>query len=309
MLNEAYTDYLGGHDLLCTRYKITPAAAKAVQKRTATKHINTALQKALLVAIEKKVKLKHLSEIPEVVENEQKFGVISVAESHFVMKLSSIALFLQMSTIVRSEVKAVAGAARKLFMTPDIFRSLASDITAIQPGFDLLRSYHFATVDDLIAWLAVMSRINYLQEAATSTKLPAQLSAVYLDVFDKLSADMFNNPTPFTLEWLTPIVELLREMLATRSLDADNVIIDPPQLPPPSTLTLNFKKQNDSITVRRLEAEAKVVRAQHTLRALGGGRDHDRDRSLSTDGRIQHGRERQGRGVGRGAGRGKGRDR
>jgi len=198
VLNEAYTDYLGGHDLLCTWYKITPAAAKAVQKRTATKHIrvNTALQKALLVAIEKEVKLKHLSEIPEVVENEQKFGVISVAESHFVMKLSSIALFLQMSTIVRSEVKAVAGAARKLFMTPDIFRSLASDITAIQPGFDLLRSYHFATVDDLIAWLAVMSRINYLQEAATSTKLPAQLSAVYLDVtvFDKLSADMSNNP-------------------------------------------------------------------------------------------------------------------
>jgi len=119
MLNEAYTDCLGGHDLLCTRYKITPAAAKAVQKRTASKHINTALQKALLVAIEKKVKLKHLSDISEVVENEQKFGVIPVAESNFVMKLSSIALFLQMSTIIRSEVKAVAGAACKLFMTPD----------------------------------------------------------------------------------------------------------------------------------------------------------------------------------------------
>ena len=74
-----------------------------------------------------------------------------------------------------------------------------------------------------------MSRINYLQEAATSTKLPAQLSAVYLDVtvFDKLSADMFNNPAPFTLERLTPVVELLREMLATRSLDANNAIMDP----------------------------------------------------------------------------------
>jgi len=33
---------------------------------------------------------------------------------------------------------------------------LASNITAIQPGFDLLRSYHFASVDDLIAGLAVM---------------------------------------------------------------------------------------------------------------------------------------------------------
>ena len=121
------------------------------------------------------------------------------------MKLSLIALFLQMSTIIRSEVKKVAGAARKLFMTPDIFRSLSSHITAIQPGFDLLHSYHFALVDDLIAWLAMMSRINYLQEAATSTQLPAQLSAVYLDVFDKLSADMFNYPAPFTQERLTPI--------------------------------------------------------------------------------------------------------
>jgi len=70
VLNEAYTDYLGGHDLLCTRYKITAAAAKAVQKRMATKHFNTALQKAMLVAIEKEVKLKHLLDIPEVVENE-----------------------------------------------------------------------------------------------------------------------------------------------------------------------------------------------------------------------------------------------
>jgi len=213
VLNEAYTDYLGGHDLLCTRYKIAAAAAKAVQKRTATKHINTALQKALLVAIEKEVKLKHFSDIPDVVENEQKFSVISVAESNFVMKLSLIALFLQMSTIIRSEVKAVAGATRTLFMTPYIFFwSLVSHITAIQPGFDLLRSYHFASVDDLLAWLAVMSRINFPQEAATSTKLPAQLSAVYLDVFDKLSADMFNNPAPFTLERLTPIVKLARKM-------------------------------------------------------------------------------------------------
>ena len=87
-------------------------------------------------------------------------------------------------------------------------------------------------------------------------------------------------------------------MLATRSLDADNVIVDPPQMPPPSTLTSNFKKQNDPIAVRRLKAEAEVVRAEYTLRALGGGRDHDRDRSLSIDGHIQHGGEWQGRGVG-----------
>jgi len=36
----------------------------------------------MFVAIEKEVNLKHLSDIPEVVENEQKFGVISVAESN-----------------------------------------------------------------------------------------------------------------------------------------------------------------------------------------------------------------------------------
>jgi len=65
VLNEAYTDYLGGHDFLCTQYKFTAAAANAVQKRMAIKHINAALQKALLVAIKKKVKLKHLSHIPQ----------------------------------------------------------------------------------------------------------------------------------------------------------------------------------------------------------------------------------------------------
>jgi len=98
--NEAYKDYLGGHDLLCTRYKITAAAAKAVQKRTATKHINTVLQKAMLVTIEKEVKLEHLLDIPEVVENEQKFGVISVEESNllvmcFIDSKKSIDIFIE----------------------------------------------------------------------------------------------------------------------------------------------------------------------------------------------------------------------
>jgi len=41
----------------------------------------------------------------------------------------------------------------------------------------------------------------------------------------------------------------------------------------------------------------------------GGGRGHDGERSLSTDGRIQNGGEWQGRGVGRGAGRGNRRNR
>ena len=55
-------------------------------------------------------KRKSCSNIPEFVKNEQKFGVISVAEFNFVMKLSSIALFLQMSTIIPIAVKVVAGA-------------------------------------------------------------------------------------------------------------------------------------------------------------------------------------------------------
>jgi len=114
---------------------------------------------------------------------------------------------------------------------------------------------------------------------------------------------MFNNPAPFTLERLTSIVELLREMLATRSLDADNVIMDSPQMPPPSTPTPNFKKHTEPLALCHLEVEAEVFHAEHTLRSLGGGRGHDRDRIFSTDGRIQNGGEWQGRGVGRGAGR------
>ena len=188
-----------------------------------------------------------------------------------------------MSTIIRSEVMALVGTARKLFMTPDIFRSLASHITVIQPGFDLLRSYHYASVDDLIVWLVVMSRINYLQEASTNTQLPTQLSAVYSDVFDKLSADMFNNPHPS--RWNGSH----REMLGTRSLDVDNVIMDPPQMPPPSTPTPNFKKYAEPLALRRLEAETEVFRTENTLGSLGGGRGHDGDRSFSTDGAFNMG--------------------
>ena len=75
-------------------------------------------------------------------------------------------------------------------------------------------------------------------------------------------------------------------------------------MPPPSTPTLNFKKHTEPLALRRLEAEAEVFRAEHTLRSLGGGRGHDGERSFSTDGSIQNGGEWQGRGEGRGAGRG-----
>ena len=94
-----------------------------------------------------------------------------------------------------------------------------------------------------------MSRVNYLQQAATNKELleaSSSLSKVCLAIFDKVSADMFNNPAPFTLERLAPIVESLREMLATRSLDAGNVVMNPPPMPPLTP----FKKFNDPLDVR-----------------------------------------------------------
>jgi len=47
--------------------------------------------------------------------------------------------------------------------------------------------------------------------------------------------------------------------------------MDPPHMPPPSIQTPNFKKLNEPLALHRLEAEAEVVRAEHTLRSLGGG--------------------------------------
>jgi len=57
---------------------------------------------------------------------------------------------------------------------------------------------------------------------------------------------MFNDLAPFTLERLAPIVESLQEMLATRSLDAGNVVMNPPPMPPLTP----FKKFNDPLDVR-----------------------------------------------------------
>ena len=138
VLAEAYEDYKEQHALYGTVHRVTTKDAKAIHKKSATRSINSTFQIALLEVIKEEDKLKHLKELPEVVDNEAKFGVISTAASEFVMKLSSIALFIQMFTIIRSEVKAVAGAARKLFMAPGPFLSLVSHVTATQPGFDLI---------------------------------------------------------------------------------------------------------------------------------------------------------------------------
>jgi len=72
----------------------------------------------------------------------------------------------------------------------------------------------------------------------------------------------------------------------------------PPILPPPSTPTSVFRKQQldeDPVELRRLEAEADVCRAKHHLRSLGGqhlpgcsgcGRGRGQRRSISTDART-----------------------
>jgi len=134
VLKEAFDDFIEAHSILCTRRRITAAAAKTTHKRTATTSVNSTIQMALLQAIKLEDKLKHLVELEEVVANEGKYGVISAAESDFVLKLSCVALFREISIIIRSEVKAVAGAARRLFMVPDPLKSLASHVVTGQPN-------------------------------------------------------------------------------------------------------------------------------------------------------------------------------
>ena len=104
---------------------------------------------ALLKAIKLEPKLKHLVELEEVVANGGKYGVISAVESDFVLKLSCVALFREKSIIICSEVKAVAGAARRLFMVRDPLKSLASHVVATQIWFDLIQSINSTTVANL----------------------------------------------------------------------------------------------------------------------------------------------------------------
>jgi len=88
---------------------------------------------ALLKAIKLEDKPQYLVELEEVVANEGKYGIISAAKSDFVLRLSCVALFCEMSIIIRSELKAVAGAARRLFTVPDPLHSLAFHVVKTQP--------------------------------------------------------------------------------------------------------------------------------------------------------------------------------
>ena len=86
MLEEAFDNFLEAYSILCTRRRITAAAAKTTHKHSATSSVNSTIQMALLKAIKIEDKLKHLVELEEVVANEGKYGVISAAESDFVLK-------------------------------------------------------------------------------------------------------------------------------------------------------------------------------------------------------------------------------
>jgi len=249
------------------------AHSKTTHKQTATTSVNSTIQMTLLKAIKLEDKLKHLVELEEVVANEGKYGIISAAESDFVLRLSCVAHFREISIIIRSEVKAVAGAARRLFMLPDPEKSLAFHVVATQPGFDLIQSFKFATVVEMIDWVDAMSRVNYLMTAARSKELPEAYRTVYEKVFDLLMTEMLVNPSPITLTRLMSMVEILREKLKNRDLDPDNVVMDPLRMPPPSTPNLNFKKFEDPLEVRRLKAQAEMARTTHHLRSLGGERD------------------------------------
>jgi len=68
------------------------------------------------------------------------------------------------------------------------------------------------------------------------------------------------------------MVEILRKKLKHHDLDPDNVVMDPPRMPPPSTPNQNFKKFKDPLAVHCLE-QAEMACATHHLLSLGGGRN------------------------------------
>jgi len=85
-------------------------------------------------------------------------------------------------------------------------------------------------------------------------------------------SEMLVNPSPITLTRLMPMVEILRKKLKHHDLDPDNVVMDPPRMPPPSTPNQNFKKFKDPLAVHCLE-QAEMACATHHLLSLGGGRN------------------------------------
>jgi len=155
----------------------------------------------------------------------------------------------------------------------DPLHGLALHVVMTQPDFDLIRSLQFSTVVELIDWVDVMFRVDYLMTAARSKELPEAYRTVYEEVLDLLTTEMLVNPAPISLPRLLPIVEILREKLKNRDLDPNNVGMPPPIMPLPSTPTSLFRKQRldeDLVELRRLEAEADVCGAKHHLRVLGG---------------------------------------
>jgi len=110
-------------------------------------------------------------------------------------------------------------------MVPDPLHSFTSNIVATQPGFDLIQLLQFSTVVEVIGWVDVMSRVNYLMTAARSKELP-EANRIVEEVSDLLTqmTEMLVNPAPITLPHLLYMVEILREKLNNHNLDPDNVM-------------------------------------------------------------------------------------
>jgi len=301
LLASAYADLLSAINNLYGRQKITLAntadmrARRVAARRKFLEICNAQLQHALLNCIKDQPKLKHIKDIPSVVNNLNNFGVISTVDSEMVGALSFIDAFIKTFCIVRCEVEAVAGAASKLFMEPDPFKSLATHISSIKPGIDLLREQNHLTIDDLINWIDVMTRVNYLRVAASSD-LPPNVLDVYQKSFDTLTKEMASNPATYTKERFAIIESELRTMLDNRKIDPDNIEL-PSTLPIghivagniPSATT--FRKQaafgapreetvrEELIRLRALKDEAELASLRsfardkgHRIRGRGRGR-------------------------------------
>ena len=301
LLASAYADLLSAINNLYGRQKITLAntadmrARRVAARRKFLEICNAQLQHALLNCIKDQPKLKHIKDIPSVVNNLNNFGVISTVDSEMVGALSFIDAFIKTFCIVRCEVEAVAGAASKLFMEPDPFKSLATHISSIKPGIDLLREQNHLTIDDLINWIDVMTRVNYLRVAASSD-LPPNVLDVYQKSFDTLTKEMASNPATYTKERFAIIESELRTMLDNRKIDPDNIEL-PSTLPAGHivagniTAATTFRKQvafsapqeetarEELISLRALKDKAELARLRsfardkgHRIRGRGRGR-------------------------------------
>jgi len=94
-------------------------------------------------------------------------------------------------------------------------------IFTIKPDIDLLHKLgqNHLTIDDLIKWVDVMARVNYLW-VATFADLTSNVLVVYQKSFDALIKEMTVNPVTYTKERFA-IIKCT--MLDNRKIDPDNI--------------------------------------------------------------------------------------